>query len=613
MPAAVVAASFACALLFPHADAQLAAEDLADRRGYYDIALSRMGLHYVADLAIGSPPVLVRDVVVDTGSSDLVVLEGANDGYYAQDSSTAFDPAGPNGNSSITHQLFVDARRLSFEGGRIVVDNIGASPAGTDASPTAEPDWDVRPLGRPISRSSMLLAQSLRMMDDTGFLHHIENASGLMGLSYGYSTATHLNATWQGLLQAASSLSHLRIYGPGGILEEAMNQGEGEGNATAGSDESGFGAIVNDDGGMTVDFATYQRLVHAVARSTRLAFGLDLNEAGNSSMQLGGFAARYVDSLVWSERAVYDFPRSYLFPMYQLRMCGVNVFSSTTAHWPVLIDTGAVCLTLPAEFYDSVMSWTPARCVDAESQGGLSTESRCYVPADVAARGLPVLSFSLQQDLDLNDDAQPTQLFLPLEELLLPPEPSDEEANAGDLYYCIMKGPSASEVMTQYLSPERSHIAFGTQVLHALYAAFDVEEQRVGLANKASVLDARSLSRANEQCADVAQCVGGQVYYADANACVSPDCEVYALQMLDVETQTCIVAPSWGVFGVVTMAVFAATSFWMHMRTAKLTRDAVADRTRRRRAPPRLQGGFSAWLASLRQTWMTTRAEMQRW
>ena len=108
-----------------------------------------------------------------------------------------------------------------------------------------------------------------------------------------------------------------------------------------------------------------------------MVFGLDFDSDGNSSMQMGGVKKEYSSSLEWYYQATrlvtYSFNQLsmsnnhhygfYSKPQYHqvfvenITYCGNSLLSSYSNNWPVIVDTGSVCMSLPSEFYDTFMAW----------------------------------------------------------------------------------------------------------------------------------------------------------------------------------------------------------------------------------------------------------------
>jgi hypothetical protein len=81
-----------------------------------------------------------------------------------------------------------------------------------------------------------------------------------------------------------------------------------------------------------------------------------ITKLGNSTMQIGGISTAYADSIVWQAQPKSS-PQYHEFFVQDLSFCGRNIMHSSVTHWPAMVDTGSVCLSLPTEIYDSFLAW----------------------------------------------------------------------------------------------------------------------------------------------------------------------------------------------------------------------------------------------------------------
>ena len=88
-----------------------------------------------------------------------------------------------------------------------------------------------------------------------------------------------------------------------------------------------------------------------------MTFGLDFNEGpSGSTMQLGGVKEQYSKSLQWFYQPS-SFPSNHVFFLENITFCGNSLLSNYSNNWPVVVDSGSVCMSLPSEFYDTFLAW----------------------------------------------------------------------------------------------------------------------------------------------------------------------------------------------------------------------------------------------------------------
>jgi len=271
------------------------------------------------------------------------------------------------------------------------------------------------------------------------------------------------------------------------------------------------------DSGMTA----FQVLLSQVSPNLPV-FALDFNCGAKSEIHLGGFSDQYSSVMQWSDSQVVAQPSYHAFHVYGLQVCGVPLFQTYSNHWPALVDTGSVCLSLPAEFYDTLMPWLQnVQCAKVRTRG-----PRCQVQAGAI---LPTLVFRISEMGGL--------LYLPLKNLLLDPN------SAGAQKLCIMRTYTIltpqQEQQNGMFDPSFPKIVFGSMALKALYFGADFGTGRIALANK--IVPGRSQMVAG--CVAPKVCEPSRMLNKYTNQCGEPVCSQYLLWTYDPGTGFCVVQP----------------------------------------------------------------------
>jgi len=183
-------------------------------------------------------------------------------------------------------------------------------------------------------------------------------------------------------------------------------------------------------------------------------------------------------------------PNNHQFFLENLTFCGISLLSNFSNNWPVVVDSGSVCVSLPSEIYDTFTSWLDNSTVVDISQ-------------------MNSLSFQLA----MNDNAN---LFyhIPLSSLLINSSDIISEDGAPFIHVagsstpnrlCVLRGSSIVSHNNQFNTPP---ILLGSLALRSMYFAADFDNFGVGLASKYSPLSGSGL-----QCQARAECVGDQSYW----------------------------------------------------------------------------------------------------
>lgn len=276
----------------------------------------------------------------------------------------------------------------------------------------------------------------------------------------------------------------------------------------------------------------YQTLSPIINSTNSTSFGLDFKDedeekdGSGSTMQIGYVQERYKDSLVWYYQPT-DLPDYHRILIENFNLCGVNLMSNWSTVWPVLIDTGSACLTLPSEFYDTLIAYTNTSSVHQLSS-------------------LPSLSFTISGALSH------TPLLIPIKNLIINSSfiidesgapsitISDPSRGAASSRLCILRGSAIMGSSDIFSVP---NIVFGSLALRSLYFAADFSIGSVGLSNKP--IDATSRGHAfdtasdNGYCAQKTVCIGESTFSSPSNKCHPPQCRKYSFVDVDESTQTC--------------------------------------------------------------------------
>lgn len=295
--------------------------------------------------------------------------------------------------------------------------------------------------------------------------------------------------------------------------------------------------------------ASFHTILESIYNTT--VFGLDLNNNTTPSfLDIGSLSVNYASVFEWGPRQIASFPQSYEFLLHDLQFCDVDIIANMSTNWQGRLDTASACLTLPAELFNSVLSWLDLY-VAVEQLDSLTTEDI------LSLTDLPVLSFSLEsggnpmlislEDLVVNSSELVNLPNAPTIQL----KNSDGSTVSSGLGLCMLAGSYADNSATT-ASPQQ--IVLGSLALRSLYVGVDVNASnpRVGFANK------KQSAGLAGQCATPVTCSGDQYTHAQQNQCRNPDCRKYFYAALNEDTHVCEYDTGSIVVGVLFVIIFAS-------------------------------------------------------
>ena len=381
------------------------------------------------------------------------------------------------------------------------------------------------------------------------------------------------------------------------------------------------------------DFCVFQNLLRSV--SDNLKFGLDLNMnisyattqavasvSGSfgsnspeatptptpSTMQLGHFAPQYSPYVVFQKAG---YPASSLEDFTLMTedlqlICNSAIGATSTAPtavpilsnfsvntYPAVVDTGSVCLTLPQQFFDNLISW-----LDLDSTTTASSGTDGVLTVAEFSELLPVLQFQLSAvSNESGNTSTLNNYYIPLANLLISQEAFNAQVNTNNVstppavplfnpacscvqQYALGIIRGASVYTTSNTAFSLPSIVLGTLALQGLYFAADMETGELGLANKYLVgsdestsADAMSpyspyfsigridtLMSDGGRCAAPAYCGGSSSSSALqylSNTCSAPECSEYFFTDRASATSTdCVVDPGYYNVGLVLLSLF---------------------------------------------------------
>ena len=548
----------------------------------YTVPANRSGFHWTVSLALGGnsssgggggPRQMRSGIIVDTGSANLVVL-GCDEptGRVVRPQNNVTVAAGTNGTLSGgtlwgwrprgggsagascfarppasvrlagSNNKYAHSVGLAFDGSGTMFSNCsfynasglalaganggGGGGGGGGASADAAAGADTRSL----SYSFCTLSNSSSPSHASEF-HYWGRRSGLLGL--GYPSLSSGAAGLAGYPPLQHTLDRLRFQFPPTTFTKVLASAPPAAAAAAAAAVAPAAPAAANAGGGGGGGGRLDR-----SKLFALDFNADDGDAalpagGASALHLGGVDPRWAPSLQWSESRSHPGANYHQFSLYAPSLCGVPLLSNRSTFWSAIVDTGAACLTAPAEFFDVLMAWAPSECQreaagvvcrlpDALSQSVSEPDSQraaSGVPGarrrnatrfDTAPPGppaapaadwrrylhrLPWLRFRVQQG--------GPWLRLPLASLLYTRDADADGAegaggarhsqHAHRRYYCLRRAGSVAAArgdVTRLVGVRREppRFSFGSMALLALYAAFDMRQTgegvRVGFAPK---------------------------------------------------------------------------------------------------------------------------------
>ena len=492
------------------------------------------GLNVLLSVRLGDPddPRTRIRVLLDTGSADLVVLANRVQYPYANSSQQVRADFGE-------HTLVVDGVAKKFVRSRVYREDfaLGSPTQAPSASspptrsPTLESNSHNGTTAPPAPRYPAIIA-------NTGFL--LSDA-----LRLDENQLQPENSTWPDLHDWSAIQGLIGLAFPWSSAAYTMTQS----------------IITTEDAVPRSALAAARMIVLNISR---------LSE--ESYLHVGGVPADLQPMLAWAEPQPVrrrDF-RHHGMPVYHLSVCNVDVFAaSETSHLFALVDTGAVCLTLPSIAVDVIMAWVPAECAQDQPY--------CLVPESVQdVAELPALSFRLSE--------VGPPLYLPLSDLVFDLKP-DADGTVRKAY-CILADEGPNTVF---------RVSFGTMALRSLISVLDWDAGQVAFVQKSTHLPRRDALPSNRQLASAedgtrraaanvdiglqhckarARCAGEQTL-SRLNYCENPSCDKYYFREMDPASFTCVYSVGFQllVFIPLMLCVVGDLSmFRLHVRATKRMR-----------------------------------------
>ena len=280
-----------------------------------------------------------------------------------------------------------------------------------------------------------------------------------------------------------------------------------------------------------------------------------------SSTMYGALAPLLADGssapLHWLDTPAESPTGLYAAELHEPAMCGVRLLGGITSSTMALVDTGAACLTLPAEAFDTMRTWagdvlqcpTSTQGAPAWTMSSGSTARMCKLAPGADAAALPTISFAVS--------AAPgaAELHLPLASLVLSPADMNETQAGGDRWLCVRRQYSAA-LLKRTDSGGTASFVFGAMVLRAFSMVLDARTLRVAVQQQPSSLntstwEARPVAFEDgvqqtstllpRTCRWPVRCVGEAVWDASSNTCVAPAAcgAAYATLRWDSARQQC--------------------------------------------------------------------------
>lgn len=332
-------------------------------------------------------------------------------------------------------------------------------------------------------------------------------------------------------------------------------------------------------------------LINSTTTQYNQTFGFDFRNDNStidsirskpSTFQLGGVKEEFSDSITWLAQPNQPSNENYYhqFFLSDLSFCGENILGNVSNNWPVLIDSGSTCLSLPGEFYDNFASWLNNNTIVND------------------ASELPALSFKMNID-------NSSTFYIPLASLVVPSSVIQKEAGAPKILIggvskriCVLKGSDIQTLSNGYVYPP-PYISFGSLVFESIYFAADFTSGKVGLANKLANNEVNFYqNKTNQYCKAPTSCYGQQSYEPSSNECKSPSCSSYFFAQLDEPTQTCQYSMSSYYFGIIFISIILFMEFISYFVLQYTVSSAIMNR-RLITSSFVYVDKFSAWIGQL--------------
>jgi hypothetical protein len=281
-----------------------------------------------------------------------------------------------------------------------------------------------------------------------------------------------------------------------------------------------------------------------------------------NKMFIGGIDPIYRSSLAFSSTTYNSGASLYhSFRITSMSLAGgsINLFASAADSIPsegqlALVDSGTVGLQLPAEIFDSLLSWLPVLCDQA--LGDNDNSIVCWMPS-TAAMILPTLEFTVESG------AARKILYISLSDLIYPSS-SNPPNRIAITRTSALAGASDDNPLL---------ISFGSLVMRSLFTVLDIQNHRVGFANTKYKLLAGNVANyyvqgavqpSNSSIRNIVSCSGMQVHLASLNICLDPPCSDYFLFDYDASTKECRLAVSFHVMLAILITVFLLVELAMN-------------------------------------------------
>jgi hypothetical protein len=324
-------------------------------------------------------------------------------------------------------------------------------------------------------------------------------------------------------------------------------------------------------------------------------FGLDFRDANSSiasvasrhsTMQLGGVDPRFEASLDWLAQPT-QLPYYHMLMLENLQFCGTSLLGNYSTTWPVMVDTGSSCLSLPAEIYDSFAAWFDNSTV---------VDSLASLPAFSFALNIPATASRSAQTLFVPlgvlaiDQESTSRLHgIPTVEVLETSSSSSAPSQYTRQHLCVLRGANIVKAGGVFADPPPA-IVFGSLVLQSLYFAADFRTASEGLANKLSAAEVSYYGGRNAashfvNCARPTNCSAHQSYSPTNNHCDNPSCDQYFFVRMDPETKQCVYKEDAMGLGLTVVAIVLLMEV-VSFATQQYTAYTLAERSRRLNRTP---------------------------